>query len=108
MLLRGLVVEDLLGAVRGELRRQGAGLLAAEFAVIGAAHLVAPPVTICDRKSDAVLAEHLLEGCSVDGSGIRERREDRVAERLLEAAVGERESALFPFRLWFHRIWEHV
>lgn len=108
MLLLGLVVEDLLGAVRGELRRQGAGLLAAEFAVVGADHLVAPTVTICDRKSDAVLAEHLLESCSIDRSRIGECSEDRVAESSLEAPFREREPALLPARSRLHRVRQAV
>ncbi len=99
LLVPTVVVEDGLHTRRGELVAQGRGLLATELAVVGAPHLVAPPVTLGLGQLHVALAQRLHEPGPVDRARVHQCIHDLVAEGLLEPASGERIPSQVPVRL---------
>jgi len=103
-----VVVEDLLSARSGELRRETRCLLAPELPVVFAPHFVSPAVAVGDGETHPVLSKHPLEPGAIRRAGVGQRREHLVTEHLLEAARRERLAAQFPFRLGLGRFRQHA
>lgn len=102
-----VVIENLLRALGCELRSEPRRLLAPKLAIVGATHFVRPTIAVRHRERHTVLSKYSLEPGTVYRTRVGESVEHLVAENLLEPAVGEHLTTLFPVRLGLLRIRQH-